>query len=116
MFAERATSPYCFYEVTQAAADLTRLERNSSRRSRWLRRGIDPPHVSIRQLAAVCTRARVPMCVHAHRPAGPIELSDATGSQCDRATALCAITEGEINRDPDQTLLNSKRAPPNPDL
>lgn len=27
-------------------------------------------------------------------------------------TTLCAITEGEINRDPDQTLLNSERAPP----
>lgn len=105
MPAFRSASPHCFYEVMQAVADLTRLERKPrhaevSTAAPW----IDPPRVvSIRHVFAA-----VYLCwCNMHNGYGPIgPRPDATGSQTRCGIRHCApTTEGEINRDPDQTLL-----------
>lgn len=104
MLAFHSASPHCFYEVMQAVTDLTRLERNPrhaevSTAAPW----IDPPRVvSIRHVFAAVYVCWCNMH-NGYRPIGPRPA--ATRSQTRGGVRHCTpITEGEINRDPDQTL------------
>lgn len=100
-FAPRAAPPYCFYEVIRAAAGFDEIGTKPVTPKSMAPPWIDPPHGSIRQLTAAC-----PCILHARAPVyayASIGWTNRTARMQRGRRALCAITEGEINRDPDQT-------------
>jgi len=85
-----------FMKWCRLLLDLTRLERNPSRQSRWLRRGLIRltalfdslllrVHVFVRACwcVCVCVCVCVCTCVHIHQSVGPIGPLGATELQCD---------------------------------